>query len=98
MAIAKSEMIRGVYVTPVERRKRRKEADEAERAKEIITVARLGEMWLYHLRAIGRTHSTIVTYQNILENHITSQIGFRDILSINQQDVNVLLAVGKPGA
>ena len=43
-------------------------------------------------------HSTIVTYQNILEKHITSQIGFRDILSINQQDVNVLLAVGKPGA
>lgn len=37
MAIAKSEMIRGVYVTPVERRKRRKEAEEAERAKEIIT-------------------------------------------------------------
>ena len=55
-------------------------------------------MWLDHLRAIGRTHSTIVTYQNILEKHITSQIGFRDILSINQQDVNVLLAVGKPGA
>lgn len=55
-------------------------------------------MWLDHLRAIGRTHSTIVTYQNILEKHITSQIGSRDILSINQQDANVLLAVGKPGA
>ncbi|WP_195224728.1 hypothetical protein [Schaalia turicensis] len=77
MAIAKSEMIRGVYVTSAERRRLRKEAEEAERAKEIITVARLGEMWLDHLRAIGRTHSTIVTYQNILEKHITSQIGFR---------------------
>lgn len=33
MAIAKSEMIRGVYITPADRRKRRKEAEEAERAE-----------------------------------------------------------------
>ena len=33
MAIAKSEMIRGVYITPADRRKRRKEAEEAECAE-----------------------------------------------------------------
>lgn len=70
--IARSEKARGTFVSPAEKRRRRKEAATIAKAKaaaDARTVRELFDAWLQDLERRGLKQGTVYTYQRRLEAH-----------------------------
>ena len=99
MAIARSEMARGIFVPPSERQRERASLDVLQRI-EATTVAEWADDWLTRLKSLDRTPATLRSYQSTLHAHILPAIGALRMIDVTPKDVEVLLATltGKPGA
>jgi len=70
LAIARSEIARGIFVPPAERRAQARKQHELQRQQSVSdsrTVADLAETWLTWLQSMGRSTGTIYTYRRRLE-------------------------------
>lgn len=99
MAIARSEMARGIFIPPSELRKERASQDVLELI-EATTVAQWGQDWLERLEGAGRTPATIRSYRSTLHAHIVPAIGSMRLIDVTGDDIDVMLdkLKGSPGA
>ncbi|MDN6149636.1 MAG: tyrosine-type recombinase/integrase [Yaniella sp.] len=90
LANARSEIARGIFVPPVERR--RQEREEARRASEQAekdqrTIHELKDEWLIWLNRRGRKHGTTYTYERHLKAHFLNEFGDRSPTSIDSKEI-----------
>lgn len=90
LAIAKSEIARGVFVPPAERKRQARAAAEEE-ARKAVTVAQWADRWLSGTGDYKRRTSTVVSYRSILTVHILPVLGDRQLSDVTKDDINDLL-------
>lgn len=97
LAIAQSDIARGIFVPPcVQRSDARREREEA-RAKakayaaSRLTVSQWADTWLDILRRLDRADSTLVSYRSTLRVHILPVLGHKPLDEVTQADVDRLL-------
>ena len=101
LALAKADVVRGVYKSPEEVKAER----EAKRARETaillaaakaldekeLTVSAWATKWLGQLLETGRSDGTLRTYRSTLSRHILPALGKKKLGEVNQDDVDRLL-------
>src|SRR5699024_8549641 len=90
LSIARSEIARGTFVPPTE--KRRMQREEARRAREQAerdqrTVYELKNDWIAWLERRGRKLGTIYTYDRQLESNFLDEIGHRSPANIEAPEI-----------
>lgn len=91
LSIARSEIARGTFIPPTE--KRRKQREEARRARaqaerDQRTVRELKDDWIAWLERRGRKLGTIYTYDRQLESNFLNEFGERSPTSIEVQEID----------
>lgn len=86
--IARSEMARGLFIPPQQRRQEIRDAEVAERLN-AVTVSEWAADWLERLESLGR-HSpgTTRSYQSTLNVHILPVLGQRRLVDVTSSDVD----------
>lgn len=75
LAIAQSEVARGIFVPPSARRATRAAAAHREE-RETLTVEGWAQQWLAQLDANPRrSRATVVSYESVLRNHVLPELG-----------------------
>ncbi|WP_062208711.1 tyrosine-type recombinase/integrase [Demequina oxidasica] len=99
MAIARSEMARGIFIPPSAMRQNRASQDVLELV-EATTVAQWGYDWIERLEGAGRTPATIRSYRSTLKAHIVPSIGHMRLMDVASADIDTMLGKLKatPGA
>lgn len=107
LAIAKADVVRGVYKSP-EVLKAEREAEKAREAAALavakaleekeLTVSAWSERWLNQLVETGRSDGTLRTYRSTLSRHILPALGKKKLGEVNQDDVDRLLRSRKTPA
>lgn len=107
LALAKADVVRGVYKSP-EVLKAEREAEKAREAAALavakaleekeLTVSAWSEQWLNQLVETGRSDGTLRTYRSTLSSHILPALGRKKLGEVNQDDVDRLLRSRKTPA
>lgn len=87
---AQSDALRGQFLTPRERAKRRRELKALEEQK-AVTFQEVAASWLDHLKQAGRAASTIVTHRSTLNVHLIPVLGDLPIAGITSGMIQELL-------
>lgn len=107
LAIAKADVVRGVYKSP-EVLKAEREAEKAREAAALavanaleekgLTVSAWADKWLDQLIETGRSDGTLRTYRSTLSRHILPALGKKKLGGVSQDDVDLLLRSRKTPA
>lgn len=107
LAIAKADVVRGVYKSP-EALKAEREAEKAREAAALavakaleekeLTVSAWSEQWLEQLVETGRSDGTLRTYRSTLSRHILPALGKKKLGEVTQDDIDRLLRSRKTPA
>lgn len=107
LALAKADVVRGVYKSP-EVLKAEREAEKAREAAALavakaleekeLTVSSWSEQWLERLVETGRSDGTLRTYRSALSRHIIPALGRKHLGEVSQDDVDRLLRSRKTPA
>lgn len=107
LALAKADVVRGVYKSP-EVLKAEREAKKAREAAALavakaleekeLTVSAWSEQWLGQLVETGRSDGTLRTYRSTLSRHILPALGRKKLSEVTQDDVDRLLRSRKTPA
>lgn len=87
LAIARSELARGTFVPPAQRRAEAKRAKETGR-RTAVTVDDLAQDWFAWLERVGRAQGTIYTYESRYRQHIAPAFGSRPVVDVAPQSVD----------
>ena len=107
LAIAKADVVRGVYKSPEALKAEREAAREREAAalavakaleEKELTVSAWSEQWLERLAETGRSDGTLRTYRSTLSRHILPALGEKKLGEVSQDDVDRLLRSRKTPA
>ena len=90
LAIARSDLARGIFVPPTLVRAQRADAEVAERAAQ-VTVAEWAEDWLARLADAGRSPATLTSYRSTLRVHVLPTLGERPIVGVTRDEVDELV-------
>lgn len=99
LAIARSEMARGIFIPPSALR-REQASQEVLDQIEATTVAEWADDWLERLKGAGRTPSTLRSYRSTLDAHVVPAIGSKRLIDVASDDIDAMLdsLKGSPGA
>ena len=107
LAIAKADVVRGVYKSPEVLKAEREAKKEREAAalavakaleEKELTVSAWSEQWLDQLVETGRSDGTLRTYRSTLSRHILPALGRKKLGEVSQDDVDRLLRSRKTPA
>lgn len=90
LAIARSEVARGIFVPPRVRREQRANAEVLERLAQ-VTVDEWAEDWLTRLADAERSPGTITSYRSTLRVHVLPALGARPLVDVTREDVDELI-------
>jgi integrase len=91
LVIAQSQLARGEFIDPAERRRRVQEAKAArERAKALDprTVSEMFAVWLDYLRDQGLKEGSVYTYERRIAANLIPKFGKRPVISIAPEEVD----------
>ncbi|MFV0634632.1 tyrosine-type recombinase/integrase [Demequina sp.] len=99
MAIARSEMARGIFIPPSQMRQDRASQDVLD-AIAATTVREWAEDWLSRLEGAERSPGTLRSYASTLNAHILPALGHMRLVDVTSTDVDAMLDTlkAKPGA
>lgn len=99
MAIARSEMARGIFIPPSQMRQNRASQDVLD-AIAATTVREWAEDWLSRLEGAERSPGTLRSYASTLNAHILPALGYMRLVDVTSADVDAMLDTlkAKPGA
>ncbi|WP_314502115.1 hypothetical protein, partial [uncultured Actinomyces sp.] len=107
LAIAKADVVRGVYKSPEVLKAEREAKKEREAAalavakaleEKELTVSAWSEQWINQLVETGRSDGTLRTYRSTLSRHILPSLGKKKLGEVSQDDVDRLLRSRKTPA
>ena len=90
LAIARSEIARGTFVPPSQRRAQRKlelAKQKQQDQQQQSTVHDLAASWLEWLETMGRSTGTLYTYRKRLEQSFLPKLGDRPVVDLTRDDV-----------
>ena len=88
--IARSEMARGIFVPPAQRRQEIRDA-ELQDAISAVTVADWAEDWLQRLESVGKSPGTTRSYRSTLNVHVLPVIGEHRLVDVTREDIDALV-------
>ncbi|WP_231447283.1 tyrosine-type recombinase/integrase [Brevibacterium zhoupengii] len=86
LSIAKSEIVRGVFV-PMSTRKAQAKQEQQAQERSAITVDQVVEDYLKFLRTSGKARGTIYTYESRMRTHLQPKLGHRPIADITVKEI-----------
>lgn len=95
LAIARGQIARQIFVSPAERRRRRKAAEAAKEAQQ-LTIREWSATWLGDLARLGRSPGTTRSYTSTLNAHVFDAIGDKRLTDVTADDVSALTAEVSP--
>ncbi len=90
-AIARSEMARGVFIPPQQRRQEIRDA-ELQEAITAVTVEEWAEDWLQRLESVGKSPGTTRSYRSTLNVHVLPVLGDKRLMDVTREDVDALVS------
>jgi len=94
--IARSEIARGVFVPPAERKRQERELRQLEEHN-ALTIADLAESWLESYERAGRSKATIVTHRSALNAHVLPVLGDIFLTQLTADMIQTMLDnIGEP--
>lgn len=89
LTLAQADILRGVFTPPRAIREARRADEEAARMARFnsTTVADLAELWIEHVRRMGRKESTLYTYQKRIDAQVLPTLGHLPVDAVTPQAV-----------
>lgn len=86
LSIAKSEIVRGVFV-PMSTRKAQAQEQHQVQERSTVTVDQVAEKYFAFLETTGKARGTIYTYESRFRSHVAPTFGHRPIAEISVKDI-----------
>ena len=87
LSIARSDIARGVFVPPSERKAQAKQAEQSQ-ARSAITVDELSEQFFTFMETVGRGRGTIYTYKSRYRSHAKETLGPLPVVDVTTKTID----------